>query len=153
MACIPSASFSSPCRQPSERRPSFAGVYSSPVTSLRGVRFEVHKISTRMVVRCVAAGAICELFSFYFTKPYFCGLYCSILSCLNCGWWNFMLLCFKFSSLSIFIIDLSLLRVRACEIKALFGFFFFFSFSQLQGTFFFIVYFFLVLVVIVSSNC
>ncbi|XP_042420205.1 protein THYLAKOID FORMATION1, chloroplastic-like [Zingiber officinale] len=57
MASIPSASFSSPCRHASERRPSFAGVCSSSVTSLRGVRFEVRKISTRMVVRCVAAAA------------------------------------------------------------------------------------------------
>ncbi|KAG6482192.1 hypothetical protein ZIOFF_058823 [Zingiber officinale] len=57
MASIPSASFSSPCRHASERRPSFAGVCSSSVTSLGGVRFEVRKISTRMVVRCVAAAA------------------------------------------------------------------------------------------------
>ncbi|XP_042441706.1 protein THYLAKOID FORMATION1, chloroplastic-like [Zingiber officinale] len=57
MASMPSASFSSPCRQASERRRSFAGLCSSSVTALRGSRFEVRKISKRMVFSCVPAAA------------------------------------------------------------------------------------------------
>ncbi|WOL15081.1 protein THYLAKOID FORMATION1, chloroplastic [Canna indica] len=57
MASIPSVSFASPCRQAAERRSNFsvAGFFAGP--ALRGFGFDVRKISTRMVVRCVAAAS------------------------------------------------------------------------------------------------
>ncbi|URE37776.1 Protein THYLAKOID FORMATION1 [Musa troglodytarum] len=55
MASIPSVSFASPCRQATERRPTLAVTGAS--FALGGFRAGVPRLSSRMVVRCVAAAS------------------------------------------------------------------------------------------------
>ncbi|XP_065050783.1 protein THYLAKOID FORMATION1, chloroplastic-like [Musa acuminata AAA Group] len=55
MASIPSVSFASPCRQAAERRPTLAVTEAS--FALGGFRAGVPRLSSRMVVRCVAAAS------------------------------------------------------------------------------------------------